>query len=248
MAMSTRSKTGGNAGARVTAQSPSKTPTKTARPVISKKRTVRGAPSRGAPSSSQSSGNLLPDVSLLCDDGQTRPLYSLITDDTPGLVLFTYPRANTGGCTAQASGLSAFVDEAATLGYSIVGASYDSVKSQASWKAKLDLKCRLLCDTLDTGLLKKINAHKAPKSVKRSVFIIRKGGLDSKGDDPSIVESRIVISPKDCISFVQQYVRDHPHQSEENAVQKDDKEAGKKESEVEAEVDGGKDEKLDTDN
>lgn len=221
MAMSTRSRTGARP-----APPPASAP---ARPTITKKRSARATPSSSQPSAAASadvdkstSQNLLPDVTLLCDDGKQRNVRTLLTDATPGLILFTYPRANTTGCTAQASGLSALADQAATQGYSIAGCSYDTVKNQAAWKTKLALKCLLFSDTLDTGLLKKLGAHKAPKSVKRSVFIIRGGPASDKpdlirtgdstaapNDQPVIIESRITISPKDCITFVGEYIRDH---------------------------------------
>lgn len=214
MAMSTRSRTGARPAA-----PPAPTP---ARATIAKKRGSRPASSQPAPSAAQDPSTLaktLPDISLLSDDGHQCRLHSFFTQTSPGLILFTYPRANTSGCTAQASGLSALVDQAASAGYNIVGASYDAVKSQAAWKAKLSLKCTLLCDTLDIGLLKKIGAHKAPKSVKRSVFIVRKGFSSDNPEDPVIVESRIVISPKDCITFVEEYIRNNP------VVKSDDKDA-----------------------
>lgn len=220
MAMSTRSRTGARP-----ATTPAPAP---AKPTITKKRAPRGgsasqgAASVASKSDEPASQNILPDVTLLCDDGKQRNVRTLLTDSTPGLILFTYPRANTGGCTAQASGLSALADQAAAQGYSIAGLSYDTVKGQATWKSKLALKCMLFSDTLDTGLIKKLGVHKAPKSVKRSVFIIRGGPSSDKpdlirtgdsvsapNDQPLIIESRIAISPKDCITFVAEYVRDH---------------------------------------
>lgn len=220
MAMSTRSRTGARP-----APTPAAAP---AKPTITKKRAPRGgsasqgAGSAGSKPQETGSQNLLPDCTLLCDDGKQRNVRTLLTDSTPGLILFTYPRANTGGCTAQASGLSALADRAAAQGYSIAGLSYDTVKSQATWKSKLGLKCMLFSDTLDTGLIKKLGVHKAPKSVKRSVFIIRGGPSSDKpdlirtgdsvsapNDQPLIVESRIAISPKDCISFVEEYITEH---------------------------------------
>lgn len=196
MAMSTRSKTGATAPAPV-------------RPTITKKRDNNTAATKRSVAAA-AGAKVLPDVTLLCDDGQPRRILSLLTDETPGMILFTYPRANTPGCTTQACGLSSFAADAAAAGYVVVGASYDSVKSQASWKAKHSMAARLVCDTLDVGLLKKLGVHKAPKSVKRSVFIIRRGGLNAEGTDPLIVESRITISPKDSIEFVEKYVKDHP--------------------------------------
>lgn len=210
--MSTRSRTGSTAPAPL-------------RPVITKKRDNRSSSQNKASTSSRAvaAPKMLPDVTVLCDDGQPRRLLSLLTDDTPGMILFTYPKANTSGCTTQACGLSSYATDAASAGYITLGASYDSVKSQASWKAKHTLVPHLVCDTLDVGLLKKLGAHKAPKSVKRSVFIIRRGGLSSQGNDPIIVESRINISPKDSIEFVQQFVRENP--SKKPAKSEEKKEA-----------------------
>ena len=41
------------------------------------------------------------------------------------LVLYTYPKANTSGCTAEACSLEAHKDELAAEGYMIVGVSKD---------------------------------------------------------------------------------------------------------------------------
>lgn len=154
---------------------------------------------------------LLPDVTLARDDGSRVAVRTLLSDATPGLLLFTYPRANTGGCTAQATGLSALAADFAAAGYALAGASYDSPKSQAGWKAKHDLQCTLLCDTLDAGLLKALRAHKAPKGVKRSLFVVRRGGeAGADGDDPVIVQAHVTVSPKDSIALAKQYVADHP--------------------------------------
>lgn len=211
------------------------------RPAITKKRASKKNKNKTATATAAkaSPNTLLPDVTLPCDDGQPRQILSLLTEQTPGMILFTYPRANTAGCTTQACGLSSLSTDAKSAGYVTVGASYDSVKSQASWKLKHSMQLeRLMCDTLDIGLLKKLGAHKAPKSVKRSVFVIRKGGLSGKGDQPVIVESHISISPKDCISFVEKYVKDHPCNEKVEAPAEDD---GEKEADAKEVTDDGKD-------
>lgn len=147
-------------------------------------------------------GQFLPEVSLLSDEGKHVSTETLVTSDAPGLILFTYPRANTGGCTTQATGLSALAGEAKSKGFTVVGCSYDSVKSQATWKAKKSLNMMLLCDTLEVGFLKGIGAHKAPKSVARSLFIVRRGA-----NGRAVIEvSMIGVSPKACVAFVSEFL------------------------------------------
>lgn len=63
-----------------------------------------------------------------------------------GIVLFCYPKANTGGCTTQAVGLSEKSAELAAAGFKVYGISADKPKSQANWKKKADITCTLLCD------------------------------------------------------------------------------------------------------
>lgn len=191
--VSTRSKSGGAAASSTEPQK-----------LISKPKTSKDVKKAAVPKVALKEGDLLPQLSLLSDEGKHVSTHSFFTADTPGLILFTYPRANTGGCTAQAVGLSGMADDAKKAGYSIVGCSYDSVKSQAGWKAKRELKMTLLCDSLDVGFLKKIGAHKAPKGVVRSVFVVKKDKEDAK-----LLLIKRGISPKDCVSLMQDYVKDH---------------------------------------
>lgn len=63
-----------------------------------------------------------------------------------GIVLFAYPKANTGGCTTQAVGLSEKAEELAAAGYKLYGISADKPQSQTNWKKKASITCTLLCD------------------------------------------------------------------------------------------------------
>lgn len=173
---------------------------------------------------------------------------ALLTDDSPGLVLFTYPKANTPGCTAQACALRDALPELGKSGYAVYGLSYDKPKSQAAWRAKHTLGYSLLCDTMDTGVIKKLGAHKAPKSIKRSVFVVRRGD-DSK---PTVVWSKISVSPKDTVPLVMEYVRKNPSKSgatdegqeKEEPKDTDDKEdVAKKDEEGEKDMDDEKEDK-----
>lgn len=89
------------------------------------------------------------------------------------LVLYTYPKANTPGCTAEACSLEAHKDELAADGYAIVGVSRDKEETQAKFAEKYDLSFPLIADT-DTTLLQELGAWGEKKNYgKTTVGIIR---------------------------------------------------------------------------
>lgn len=103
------------------------------------------------------------------------------------------PQANTPGCTKQACGLrdaNTATFEAAD--YAVYGLSYDSPKSQASWAAKHSLPFDFLCDTAGGGLIKALGCAKGDKSIKRSHFVVEKGGR--------ILDAQVAVSPADSIA------------------------------------------------
>ena len=89
------------------------------------------------------------------------------------LVLYTYPKANTSGCTADACSLEAHKDELAAEGYMIVGVSKDKTENQAKFAEKYSLSFPLIADT-DTALLQQLGAWGEKKMYgKTTVGIIR---------------------------------------------------------------------------
>lgn len=89
------------------------------------------------------------------------------------LVLYTYPKANTPGCTAEACSLEAHKDELAAEGYMIVGVSKDKTENQAKFAEKYSLSFPLIADT-DTALLQQLGAWGEKKMYgKTTVGIIR---------------------------------------------------------------------------
>ena len=89
------------------------------------------------------------------------------------LVLYTYPKANTSGCTAEACSLEAHKDELAAEGYMIVGVSKDKTENQAKFAEKYSLSFPLIADT-DTALLQQLGAWGEKKMYgKTTVGIIR---------------------------------------------------------------------------
>lgn len=89
------------------------------------------------------------------------------------LVLYTYPKANTPGCTAEACSLEAHKAELEAEGYAIVGVSKDKEETQAKFAEKYSLSFPLIADT-DTALLQQLGAWGEKKMYgKTTVGIIR---------------------------------------------------------------------------
>lgn len=133
-----------------------------------------------------------------------------------GLVIFSYPRADTPGCTTQACGYRDVHDEFDKLGYTVFGLSTDKPGAQMRWKTKRELKYSLLSDP-DSSLLKALGAT-TDKKVRHSLFqvslllldtvcwcdqrchwVIEKGG--------KLLEAKIGVKPKDdpanALKFIQ---------------------------------------------
>ncbi|KAF1358237.1 AhpC-TSA-domain-containing protein, partial [Lizonia empirigonia] len=108
-------------------------------------------------------------------DGKKTTLAKLVEESKGGLVLFTYPKASTPGCTTQ---VCLFRDSYASLtatGFSIFGLSNDSPKANTTFKTKQKLPYSLLCDPAQT-LISAIGLKKAPKGTTRGVFVVNKAG------------------------------------------------------------------------
>ncbi|KAL8695309.1 MAG: hypothetical protein Q9218_000208 [Villophora microphyllina] len=108
-------------------------------------------------------------------DGDKTNLKKLVNDSKNGVVLFTYPKASTPGCTTQAC---LFRDEYTPLtatGYSIFGLSTDLPKSNTTFKTKQNLPFTLLCDP-NAILIDAIGMKKGPKGTTRGVFVVDRFG------------------------------------------------------------------------
>ena len=73
------------------------------------------------------------------------------------IVLYTYPKANTSGCTAEACSLQAHKQELAELGYEIIGVSKDKQELQKKFADAQGLEFPLIADT-STELLQSLGA------------------------------------------------------------------------------------------
>lgn len=109
------------------------------------------------------------------NEGVTTTLHKLVDESVAGVVLFTYPKASTPGCTTQAC---LFRDQYKSLtasGFSIYGLSRDSTKANTNFKTKQKLPYPLLCDP-SASLITAIGLRKPPSGTTRGVFVINKTG------------------------------------------------------------------------
>ncbi|RMY42998.1 hypothetical protein D0864_15948 [Hortaea werneckii] len=108
-------------------------------------------------------------------DGAKTSLPQLVKESKAGVVLFTYPKASTPGCTTQACLFRDAYAPLTTTGLSIYGLSTDSPKSNSSFKAKQSLPYPLLCDP-SAALIGALGYKKAPRGTTRGVFVVHKSG------------------------------------------------------------------------
>lgn len=117
-------------------------------------------------------GGTIPDVTIPDQDGKPVSVRSI----TGVLVLFSYPKASTPGCTKQTRGFGEQYDEFKKLNATVYGLSADSEKAQTTFKNKLELPFNLLSDT-KFELLGPLGAKKSPKGVIRSHWVFVDGKL-----------------------------------------------------------------------
>ena len=88
-------------------------------------------------------GDTAPDFELPNQDGETVKLSDLRGKK---VLLFAYPKANTGGCTKQACGFRDARPQLEEAGAVVLGISPDAPGALAKWKAKESLPYDLLSD------------------------------------------------------------------------------------------------------
>ncbi|MCF0213013.1 MAG: thioredoxin-dependent thiol peroxidase, partial [Muribaculaceae bacterium] len=99
------------------------------------------------------------------------------------LVLYTYPKDNTSGCTAEACSLRDHKDQLAAKGYAILGVSKDSAASHQKFIEKQGLNFDLIADT-DTTLLQELGAWgeknmygKITMGTLRTTYLVDENGI-----------------------------------------------------------------------
>ncbi|KAF2467034.1 AhpC-TSA-domain-containing protein [Lindgomyces ingoldianus] len=149
---------------------------------------------------------------ILTNDVTKTTLAKLVEESKGGVVLFTYPKASTPGCTKQACLFRDSYEPLTATGLSIYGLSSDSPKANTTFKTKQNLPYPLLCDPSQT-LISAIGLKKAPKGITRGVFVIDKAGkvLVAEAGSPDgtvAVVKKIVASSEGAPALAAQGAKD----------------------------------------
>lgn len=123
-------------------------------------------------------GRKAPEIELPRDGGD---MVTLSRIDGPRVVFF-YPRADTPGCTREATEFTAAAEDFAAAGVTLLGVSKDPVKKQEKFRDKHGLGMALLsdaegdvCERYGTWVEKKMYG-KTSTGVERATFLIDASG------------------------------------------------------------------------
>lgn len=113
------------------------------------------------------------------------------------LVLYSYPKANTSGCTAEACSLQSHKAELEAKGYAIIGVSKDKQESQAKFAANYGLEFPLIADT-STELLQALGCwgekvacgHKTIGTI-RTTYLVNEEGVIEHIMGPKEIKTKI---------------------------------------------------------
>lgn len=113
------------------------------------------------------------------------------------IVLYTYPKANTSGCTAEACSLQAHKSELEAEGYAIIGVSKDKQNSQKKFSDSYGLDFPLIADT-ETSLLQalgswgeKVNYGKRTMGILRTTYLVNENGIVEKIFYPKDIKTKV---------------------------------------------------------
>lgn len=112
-------------------------------------------------------------LQITTQDGTSTTLSALLSSSDTGIIIFTYPKASTPGCTTQACLFRDSYKPLTSSGLSIFGLSNDSPKSNTTFKTKQNLPYDLLCDPKGE-LIKALGFGKAGGKTARGVVGISK--------------------------------------------------------------------------
>ena len=139
-------------------------------------------------------GDKIPEIFGVDQDGK-----EIKASDYRGqkIILYTYPKANTPGCTAEACSLQAHKEELAAAGYAIVGVSKDRVELQRKFADKQGLDFPLIADT-ETTLLQaigawgeKVNYGRRTLGILRTTYLVNEEGIVEKIFTPKEIKTKI---------------------------------------------------------
>lgn len=113
------------------------------------------------------------------------------------IVLYSYPKASTPGCTAEACSLQAHKAELAAAGYEIIGVSKDKEAVQKKFADAQGLDFPLIADT-DTTLLQtlgcwgeKVACGRRTIGTLRTTYLVNEEGIIEKIFTPKEIKTKI---------------------------------------------------------
>ena len=139
-------------------------------------------------------GDKIPEILGIDQDGR-----EIKASDYRGrkIVLYSYPKANTPGCTAEACSLQAHKDELAAKGYAIIGVSKDKQETQAKFAAAKGLDFPLIADT-ETELLQalgcwgeKVACGRRTIGTIRTTYLVNEEGIIERIMGPKEIKTKI---------------------------------------------------------
>lgn len=128
-------------------------------------------------------GDKIPEILGIDQDGR-----EIKASDYQGrkIVLYSYPKANTSGCTAEACSLQAHKEELAAAGYDIIGVSKDKQTLQKKFADTQGLQFPLIADT-ETTLLQqlgcwgeKVACGRKTIGILRTTYLVDENGIIQK--------------------------------------------------------------------
>lgn len=139
-------------------------------------------------------GDKIPEVLGIDQDGR-----EIKSSDYRGrkIVLYSYPKANTSGCTAEACSLQAHKEELAAAGYEIIGVSKDKQALQKKFADTNGLDFPLIADT-ETSLLQalgcwgeKVACGRRTIGTLRTTYLVNEQGIIEKVFSPKEIKTKI---------------------------------------------------------
>jgi peroxiredoxin Q/BCP len=139
-------------------------------------------------------GDKIPEI--LCKDQNGKEIKS---SDYKGrkIVLYSYPKASTPGCTAEACSLQAHKAELQAAGYEIIGVSKDKEAAQKKFADAQGLDFPLIADT-DTTLLQtlgcwgeKVACGRRTIGTLRTTYLVNEEGIIEKIFTPKEIKTKI---------------------------------------------------------
>ena len=139
-------------------------------------------------------GDRIPEVFGIDQDGR-----EVKRSDFAGrkLILYSYPKANTSGCTAEACSLQAHKAELEAKGYAIVGISKDKQALQKKFADAQGLEFPLIADT-ETTLLQtlgcwgeKVACGHRTIGILRTTYLVNEEGVIEKIFTPKEIKTKV---------------------------------------------------------